>query len=233
MPQRYFVEQLNGKIEGSDAHHIIKVMRMRNNDKIIVCANRICALVEIEINEKEVSYRELERLEAKSHYDVTLLQGLPKKNKMEYVSKYATVYGASKIIFSGMDRSIAKLENKGFKEDRLFAIAKEAAELAHRFDVPKIEMTSKLTEIDFKKFDEIIICDEDEHMKDIKSLLPLDYDKKYIVIIGPEGGISDSERTYFKSLNAKFISLGHYILPTESASLSALSFFMHENSKSL
>jgi len=63
----------------------------------------------------------------------------------------------------------------------------------------------------------------------MKALNNLDIFKKYAVIIGPEGGISDQERIFFKSLDATFISLGQYILPTEAASLSILSFFMHQN----
>ncbi len=231
MPQRYFVDKLNGLIEGQDAHHIIRVMRMRDGDEIIICANKSCMLASIEIIDKNVKYHEIKRLDSKKHFDVTLIQGLPKKNKMDFVSKYATVYGASDIIFCGMDRSIAKLENTGFKRDRLLAIAKEAAELAHRDDIPEIQLLSKMKEIDFDYYDEVIVCDEDEHMTDIMALNPLSYDKKYAIIIGPEGGISDKERECFKSINAKFITLGHYILPTESASLSALSFFMHQNHK--
>jgi len=231
MAQRYFVDQFNGKITGQDAHHITRVMRMHDGDEIIVCANETCILASIKLFDKEVSYQEIKKLEDKKHFDVTLIQGLPKKNKMEFVSKYATVYGAKHIIFCGMDRSIVKLENDKFKQERLSAIAKEAAELAHRHDVPTIELLTKIKNIDFSLYDEVIVCDEDEHMREIHELKPLEFNKKYAVIIGPEGGISENERLYFKSMNAKFITLGKYILPTEAASLSALSFFMHENHK--
>jgi 16S rRNA (uracil1498-N3)-methyltransferase len=231
MSQRYFVNKLDGVIKDQDAHHIKRVMRMRDGDEIIVCANKQCILASIKIGETDVTYHEISKLDAVSHFDVTLVQGLPKKNKMDFVSKYATVYGANTIIFSGMERSISKLENKAHKLNRLETIAKEASELAHRFDIPQILMYEKLKNIDFSLYDEIIVCDEDEEQVDIKTLKPLNYQKKYIIIIGPEGGISKKERDFFKSIDAKFITLGHYILPTEVAALSALSFFMHENNK--
>ncbi|MFA6800667.1 MAG: RsmE family RNA methyltransferase [Acholeplasmataceae bacterium] len=229
MPQRYFVKNLNGIIEGQDAHHIIRVMRMRDHDEIIVCDKQTCVLATIEIKDEKVFYTEIKKLELKKQFNVTLIQGLPKKNKMEFVSKYATVFGVSQIYFCGMERSIVKLENETFKKQRLSTIAKEAAELAHRFDIPNIEMVSNIKNIDFSYFDQIIVCDEDEHMVHMKALNNLDIFKKYAVIIGPEGGISDQERIFFKSLDATFISLGQYILPTEAASLSILSFFMHQN----
>lgn len=231
MSQRYFVEKLNGVIDHQDAHHMIKVMRMKDQDEIIVCSKQTCILASIEIKDKQVLYKEIKKLDYKTHFDVTIIQGLPKKNKMEFVSKYATVYGAASLYFCGMDRSIVKLENDGFKKERLTAIAKEAAELAHRSFVPEVMMFQSLKHIDFNLFDVVIVADEDEHMVEINTLLPLDMSKKYAVIIGPEGGISEQERKYFKSINAHFITLGHYILPTESASLSVLSFFMHQNHK--
>lgn len=229
--QRYFVDQLNQKITGQDAHHIKRVMRMKNDDQIIVCDQYQCVLASIYINDEEVTYRQIKVLDKPFFYDVTLIQGLPKKQKIEFVSKYATIFGVSHMIFCGMERSIAKLENKTHKLKRLKVIAKEAAELAHRFDLPSIDMIDKIKHVDFSQFDAIIVCDEDEKMIELKDLCPLKADAKYAVVIGPEGGISDRERTYFKSMNAKFVSLGSNIFPTEAASLQALSFFLHKNCK--
>jgi len=229
--QRYFVKDMNNKIEGQDAHHIKRVMRMKDGDQIIVCAHKQCVLASIKINDKDVSYQILKTLDQIEMYDVTLIQGLPKKNKMEFVSKYATMFGASSIIFTGMQRSIAKLENKEHKLKRLQTISKEAAELAHRAYLPYMNMEKSIKDIDFNIFDEIIVCDEDEEQVALKAITPLNKQKKYAVVIGPEGGISDQEREMFKSLNATFVTLGTHILSTESASLSVLSFFMHENNK--
>lgn len=229
--QRYFVNQLNGMIEGQDAHHIKRVMRMKNDDQIIICDQDQCVLGSIHLDNEAVTYDIVQVLDKPFFYDVTIIQGLPKKQKIDFVSKYATIFGASQILFCGMDRSIAKLENKEHKLKRLHSIAKEAAELAHRFNVPKIDMIDKLMHVDFEQFDQIIVCDEDEKMIELHELCPLNDHHKYALIIGPEGGISARERSYFKSKCAKFVTLGTNIFPTEAASLQALSFFLHKNCK--
>ena len=102
MSQRYFLDELNQVITGQDAHHIKKVMRMKTGDEIIVCAQKKCFLASIEINDDHVTYQTKEELKQPSKMDVTLIQGLPKGSKNDFVVKYATIFNASKIILTPM-----------------------------------------------------------------------------------------------------------------------------------
>ncbi|MCF7930430.1 MAG: 16S rRNA (uracil(1498)-N(3))-methyltransferase [Acholeplasmataceae bacterium] len=225
MPQRYFLDQLNQSITGQDAHHIKKVMRMNDGDEIIVCANQKCYLASIKLDDASVSYQIICELDQPSTMNVTLIQGLPKGSKNEFVVKYATIFGASQIIFVPMQRSIAKLENIDNKLKRLSMIAKEAAELAHRFDVPKIQFEKSLNHIGFETFDLILLADENNKTLTIDQVLPKSIENiKILLIIGPEGGITDSERELLVNHQAISISLGHNIIPTEAACLYALSY---------
>src|SRR5690606_16440842 len=157
-------------------------------------------------------------------------QGLPKHPKGEAVCKYATLFGASEIRFVPMVRSISKPDNEANKLKRMELIAKEAAELAHRFDIPKISFETSLKTIDWKSFTHILIADENEKTLTLPNALPsLKTDDHIAIVIGPEGGISDQERTYFESLPAKMVSLGKRILPTELASLYALTYISLKN----
>jgi len=225
MSQRYFLEELNQIITGQDAHHIKKVMRMKTGDEIIVCAQKKCFLASIEINDDNVTYKTIEELKQPSKMDVTLIQGLPKGSKNEFVVKYATIFNASTIILTPMQRSIAKLENTDNKLKRLSTIAKEAAELAHRFEVPEIRFEKSIHSIDFDKFDLILLADENNKTQMIDQAVPKAInDLKIALIIGPEGGITDAEREMLKNKNAVSISLGNNIIPTEAACLYALSY---------
>ncbi|PKK96963.1 MAG: hypothetical protein CVV58_03650 [Tenericutes bacterium HGW-Tenericutes-3] len=225
MSQRYFLDQLNHVITGQDAHHIKKVMRMKTGDQIIVCAEKKCFLASIDISGENVTYQTINELKQPSKMDVTLIQGLPKGSKNEFVVKYATIFNATKIILTPMQRSIAKLENTDNKLKRLQLIAKEAAELAHRFDVPEIEFEKSMNVIDFKQFDLILLADENNKTKTIDQVVPKAIENlKIALIIGPEGGITDNEREMLKNKNAISISLGDNIMPTEAASLYALSY---------
>jgi 16S rRNA (uracil1498-N3)-methyltransferase len=233
MPQRYFIEDHafeHKLITGNDAHHIIKVMRMKPNDQMIVCNNNICHMVHITKIDQHVEFAIDEKMPSKEIFDVTLIQGLPKGSKIDIVTKYATIFGVSKIIFVEMNRSISKEKNVDNKLKRLETIAKEAAELAHRSNVPSIEFIKTLKEINMKDFKWILVADENEkttHLTDIISKAHIK--EKTALIIGPEGGITDQERNFFKDQNSHFISLGDNILPTEIASLYALSYFSIKN----
>jgi 16S rRNA (uracil1498-N3)-methyltransferase len=137
--QRYFLETFNSKITGQDAHHIKKVMRMHVEDEIIVCHNGHCFLSSIQGLEPEVTYTIKHELKKPKTLNITVIQGQPKHPKSEAVVKYATIFGASEIILTTMQRSIAKIDSDSNKLKRLETIAKEASELAHRFDIPKLK----------------------------------------------------------------------------------------------
>lgn len=230
MPQRYFVSQINGLIDGQDAHHITRVMRMKTQDEIIVCAQDQCVLVSIEMVGNPVTYSVKHVIETHKQMHITLIQGLPKHPKQEFVTKYATLFGASAIIFVPMQRSISKLENVDHKLSRLETIAKEAAELGHQSHIPQISMALHMDKIDFTVFDMILLADELEHQKTIPFVtLGVTKTSRIAIIIGPEGGIAESERNVLISRKAIPVSLGRHILPTEAASLYALALLSNQN----
>lgn len=231
MPQRYFLEHINHTITGSDAHHIKKVMRMKTGDDIIVCSEGRCFNAVLKALDPEVIYDLKDELKRPNHLHITLIQGMPKHPKSEVVSKYATIYGVSHIIFTEMNRSIAKVESNPNKLNRLQTIAKEAAELAHRFDVPGIDMVAKFEKIDLKVFDVVILADENEKSTTLEKAVPMvSSNQKIAIIIGPEGGISEVERNRLLHQNVTSVTLGQNILPTEIASLYALSYLSLKNS---
>jgi 16S rRNA (uracil1498-N3)-methyltransferase len=231
MSQRYFLNEKSNFITGQDAHHIKKVMRMTTGEEIIVCYESDCFLVSINVEQEDVYFTIINKLSSKKGVDVTLIQGLPKGSKTETVVKYATMFGASHIVFLEMNRSIAKVDNENSKIKRLSTIAKEAAELSHRFNLPKISFEKKLENIDLNAFDLILLADENHLTTSLEDVIKEEHlTKKIALIIGPEGGITDIERNYLAKHKAIFISLGHLILPTEVASLYALSYLSIKNS---
>ncbi|MDL2292680.1 16S rRNA (uracil(1498)-N(3))-methyltransferase [Acholeplasma sp. OttesenSCG-928-E16] len=219
--QRYFLNEINNYITGNDYHHIKNVMRMGAGDFIIVCCNNSCYKVEIVSITDKIEYKIVDTLKNKKQADITIIQGLPKNNKIDTFIKYSTCFGASKIILVNMIRSISKVSNIDNKVSRYHAIAKEAAELSHRSFIPPIIMTDSIKKIDLGEFDIVLLADENEKTTKIENLSNLK-DKRIAVIIGPEGGIDDKEREYLKKI-AISISLGVNILPTEVANLYALS----------
>lgn len=230
--QRYFVSEWSNEIKGPDAHHIKHVMRMKTHDEVIICFEGRCFLSSLNIDQEHVYYEKKHELDHTPTPHITLIQGLPKHPKGETIVKYATLFGASTILFVPMARSIAKPDNEANKHRRMTMIAKEASELSHRFDIPEILLESSLKKMNWSTFNQILLADENEKTVQLEQALPnVDSSQRIALIIGPEGGITDQERSYLQSVGAKAVSLGPRILPTELASLYALTYLSLKNTK--
>lgn len=225
--QRYFLNGDDNQINKDDAHHIKNVMRMKIGDQIEVCYdNKRCYLATItDITDVITFNKEKELISTNKKPSITLVQGLPKSDKAEIVTKYGTQFGVSKIIFTEMTYSIAKMDEKkdNKKIERLQKIAIESARLAHRNDYPQIIFEKNIKKIDYSN-SLVFLAYEQEKTRSILDVLKKSNDHKNIVlIIGPEGGISPKELEYFEGLGAYSISLGDRIMQTEIAAIYALS----------
>jgi 16S rRNA (uracil1498-N3)-methyltransferase len=218
--QRYFLDQQN-QIQKDDVHHILNVMRFKTGTEVEMCGIDGCYLSKLMIQDKIVQFEMIKQLESNPPLNVTIVQGLPKGDKLDTVVKYATLFQAQSIVFMTMVRSIAKISNTAHKLERLNKIAKEAAELSKRSTLPNIEFIDKLSALDLvgKK---VILLDEMEKDKTLKDVYLNTSNLALVVIIGPEGGIDQAERNTLISLGAIPISLGQSILPTELAHIPIL-----------
>ncbi len=215
---RFFTK--NWEFDPEIKHQIKNVLRLREGTEIEVCANNECFLGVVSYNEKEPVFIKQKQLTQNKVFKVDVVQGLTIPKKCEFAIKHLTLYGVRKLIFAPFHRSERNLKPLNLK--RTETIAKEAAEIAKRFEVPEIKVLGALTEIDFAKYDLVLLADEEANyekkfdFKDFK-------DKNILLIIGPEGGIDKKERKYFQNLsNCQIVSLGENILTTESAAIGIL-----------
>ena len=201
-------------------HQIKNVLRLREGTQIEVCVNNSCFLGVVSYREKEPVFIKQKQLKQTKVFKVDVVQGLTIPKKCEFSVKHLTMYGVRKLMFAHFNRSEQNL--KPLNLHRAETIAKEAAEIAKRFEVPEIKVLSALTDIDFTKYNLVLLADEEanyENKFDFKDFK----DKNILLIIGPEGGIDNSERKYFQSLsNCQIVSLGENILTTESAAIGIL-----------
>jgi 16S rRNA (uracil1498-N3)-methyltransferase len=239
--QRYFIptSQFNEEklyIIGDDAHHIHRVMRMKEGNRVF-CCNDVGETCVSEItnitNEKvELDVVEWLRDSAELPVRVAIASGLPKGDKLELIIQKATELGAHQFVPFNAARSIVKWdEKKGDKKvERWGKIAKEAAEQSHRSVVPtilhpiSIDSLIKLSET----FDYKIVAFEEEARVGEQSRLANLYQQmkvgqSLLAVFGPEGGLAEKEVE--KLQRAGFIScgLGPRILRTETAPLYVLS----------
>lgn len=101
-------------IDGQDAHHITHVLRMKLGEQLqIVSLDQVAAVMKITgFGENRVDLSLVETL-AKSHepsVKVTLIQGLPKQDKLEWVIQKAIELGVTEIRPAIMDHSVVKVD---------------------------------------------------------------------------------------------------------------------------
>lgn len=94
----------------------------------------------------------------------------------------------------------------------------EACEQSERNNIPQFHPTLSLKDFLQKNPNKnLFFCNENERLQDIKSFPELNLTEAFI-IVGPEGGFSPSERELLQSYhNIHSISLGNYVLKSETA----------------
>ncbi len=229
-------------IRGEDVNHIKNVLRKKIGDPITICNTNssrdyLCEIINFE--EDTIGCNIIEELEtnAEPSIKVTILQGLPKADKMEWIIQKAVELGTHDITPIEMKRCVVKLTDKGRtkKLQRWQKIAEVAAKQSGRNTIPKINEIKSIQNICniLPEYDIVIVAYEKEkdnkfkqELKKLKTKQPQNL--KIAILIGPEGGIDDSEIELLKENGAKIVTLGNRILRTETVALSMLSIMMYE-----
>ena len=238
-------QQENDKIhiKGNDVNHIRNVLRKKVGETIVVCNKEskkdyLCKIENIENNSIECKIEEELESNVESNVKVTIMQGLPKKDKMELIIQKSVELGVYEIIPIEMERCVVKLQekDKAKKIERWQKISEVAAKQCGRDYIPKINQIMSLKNICnlISEYDIILLAYENEEKTTIKEALKSIKSKfigkqiKIAVIIGPEGGISEKEVELLKKSGAITISLGKRILRTETVALNVLGVIMYE-----
>lgn len=233
IPQLYAAEMI---IKDVDAKHISKVLRMQPGDKIqIVSDDGVTAIAEIvSLQADNVVVRCLEKL-AESHelsVKITLAQGLAKGEKMDFIIQKAVEMGASSIVPVAMEHSVVRLEGAKAdkKVERWQKIAEAAAKQSKRDIIPQVQPVQTMQQmLANNDLQHKIIAYECEDRLGLKTALQsCDNLQELLLIIGPEGGISEFELELARKNGAVPVSLGKRILRAETAGVVALSAILYE-----
>lgn len=221
--QRYFIKNKDMSLEESDIRHIKKVMRMNINDKIEVVYNNklhICEITSLE----PFNIKVIEELDEnkKTRIELTVAVALVKEQKMDLILQKLTELGVSRIIPVSMERSIVKLDKERFskKKVRWESICKEASEQSKRTNIPIIEDIKSIKDLTKEDADLKLVASTKEKEKLLNYYLQsIEGCAKIIMVIGPEGGISDREEDILVSNGYNRVSFGNLIFRVETATI--------------
>ena len=161
---------------------------------------------------------------------VTLAQGLPKGQKMDYVVEKATELGIARILPFVSSRTAGDGARPG-KLERWQRLAKSAAQQCGRPDVPEVaapvEFRTLVAEV--RTVDLAVVPWELADGRPLRERLPelIVNARTALVAIGPEGGFSDEEAGALEASGAHLVSLGSRILRTETAGLVAYAALLY------
>ncbi|MFH1710186.1 MAG: RsmE family RNA methyltransferase, partial [bacterium] len=131
-------------ISGKEAHHIIDVMRLKAPDKVVTfdgTGKEYAGFIK-ETARKSVTIEivEVRTPHGRMTYGITLLQAIPKKDKMDYIIEKSTELGVSNIIPLVTERTIPNWDEakKASSVQRWRKIALEASKQCGRADIPDI-----------------------------------------------------------------------------------------------
>lgn len=229
-------------IKGQDVNHIKKVLRTQIGEELHICnsengENFLCDIEKIE-NENivcQIKQKIEENVEA--NVEVTILQGLPKADKMELVIQKSVELGAYAITPIEMKRCVVKLneKDKTKKIERWQKIAEVAAKQSGRNRIPQINPIQNIKNVCnlCQNYDIVIVAYENEKENKLRQELEKLKNKqaehlKIAVLIGPEGGIDEKEIAQLEESGARIVTLGNRILRTETVALNMLSIIMYE-----
>ena len=225
----FFTDQINDgstqTLDKDDAHHAIKVLRLKLGE-VIKISDGVKKWVSgsiIEISKKELTISISERgdFEEKKP-ELVLVQAVTKSERNKEMLELAIEAGVDRIIPWQAERSISKWQSDSAQKWEIGI--KEACKQARQVRLPKLMpmlTTAGVVQL-LSKDARIIVFHESASEKFAQLQLPESLAYIYLVI-GPEGGISQSELSIFENGGSKIVRLGETVLRSAHAGFAAIS----------
>lgn len=220
-------------VDGDAANHITRVLRLRLGDPLTLFDGRggeyAARIEEFRKSTVVVAVGDREAADHESPLSLTLAQGVSRGERMDWVVQKATELGVTRIIPLMTDRTVVKLDSD--QSDRKLqhwqGIAVAACEQSGRNRLPEVATPVRLhdflREVDATTTRVLLSPAGTQRVNELK--VP---ERKIIVLIGPEGGLTEIEQR--AAIGAGFIAvkMGPRVLRTETAAVAALTLLQHQ-----
>lgn len=224
---RFFAESASedtAVLSKEESTHALRVLRMEKGDACQAILDGELYEAHILETGDQVTLSLGEKLPSpEAGVRITLYQGLPKGDKMEYILQKCTEIGVSRFVPVLFSRCVVKWDEKDNvkKLPRWQRIVMEAAKQSGRAVIPQVEAPITLTELcrRISQHEKTLIPWEEEKGNGIRRNWNGEND--VAIVIGPEGGMDEKEVARMQEAGAVAVTLGPRILRTETAGLAA------------
>ncbi len=223
----FFVDDLPTTIGGlyefanDDASHAIRVLRMQVGAEFMLSDGNgsWSHVVATDVSKKSMQVRIVESgFQEPLATTITVVQALPKGDRGKEAIELLTEAGVDRIVPWASARSIGKGSDK-------FAItAREASKQSRRFRIPEVTDVATTAQIcDAIKVSDLAIVFHESATAKLSDQVSSHNVEHLLIIIGPEGGLTDEEIAAFTQSGAKIALMGRPILRSAHAGIAAVS----------
>jgi len=221
------------RLERSAAGHVTRVLRLRVGEALTLFNGRggeyAASLVESSGAEVTVAVGEYRAIERESPLAITLAQGISRGERMDLVVQKATELGVNQLAPLILERSVVRLDAQQAhrKLNHWHAIAVGACEQSGRNRLPEVLAPATLRE--FLQAAALAPTRLLLSPTAARRLEDLDAPVSAVsLLIGPEGGLADSEQAAALAAGFSAVRLGPRVLRTETAAIVALTLLQLE-----
>ena len=212
-------------LTGAEAKHAAVVRRLRVGEAVTVGDGAGVWLTGVaeEVSPTRVDVRISERVEhASPDPRIVLVQALAKGDRDELAVQAACELGVDEIVPWQAGRSVSRWEGaKAVRgRERWATIVREAAKQAHRAWLPVVTAPATTAQLaDRAGSQRVLVLDPAASLR-LSEITPDDRD--LVLVVGPEGGISEEEFTRLTDAGAERVRLGDTVLRTSTAGPAAI-----------
>lgn len=229
LPNITLNQELNSSdiiLKENDFYHLINVLRLKNGDKIQVTNGQgqsATSTLNI-INKKSASLKiqSIDKNAKPTTQCLSLLCGIPKKGTVEEILRIGTEIGLKEIFFWRSSFSQSTFPS----HSRIELIIKNSMEQSNNLWEPKIHCLEKIFPSLFKSYDHLIIF----HNAELEGFTKIErLNGNILFVIGPEGGLSLGDLSFFQHLNLiskHYVHLNTPILTMPTAVSCGLGYIM-------
>jgi 16S rRNA (uracil1498-N3)-methyltransferase len=220
------------EVDGDEAHHGVNVLRLKTSEEVKISdgVGSWGVGTVSQINKKSFTVEISDRgFEPASKQRVVVVQAILKNDANKDAVDFLTQVGADEIIPWQSQHCIGKFDDKSLSKWQ--TAARESSRQSRRVRIPVISnvystenLISKITGLQ-----NIFVLHESADNR--LSQIEINQEANVILIVGPEGGLSEIEINAFVTAGAKIVRLGESVLRAANAGAAAASVVMSRTGK--
>jgi 16S rRNA (uracil1498-N3)-methyltransferase len=215
-------------VEGDEAHHAVVVRRLRAGERVMLTdglgTSVTGTVVETGKRSLVVTADQVTSQE-RPQPSFTVVQALPKGDRGELAVEVLTEIGVSTVVPWAAARSVAvwRGERAAKALARWRTTSREAAKQARRSWFPEVHDLATTSEVSARVAGAALAVVLHEEAGAPLAALEVPDQGEVLVLVGPEGGLTDDEVAAFTAAGGHAVHLGSEVLRTSTAGVAAVS----------